>query len=69
MAKTPRTISIDDLQKAEALIKYALDLGVRSWHTIAALFSSAGFDEQTISDLKPKWDALYDDVKRAAEGR
>ena len=33
---------------------------------IRALFKDAGMDDATIETLRPKWDALYDDVRRAA---
>lgn len=52
-----------------ALIQMAVSLGVKSWQAIHDMASSAGLDDAQIQALKPKWDALYDDVARAAEGR
>lgn len=44
-------------------------LGVKSFRVIHALMSDAGHDDATIAALQPQWDALYDRVSMAAEGR
>lgn len=44
----------------------AFALGVRSFQSIKALMQDAGADDAMIAALEPKWDALVDDVKRAA---
>lgn len=48
------------------LIETAIQLGVKSWSVIHALLADAGQDDATIALHKPKWDALVDDVRRAA---
>lgn len=49
-----------------ALIQMAASLGVKTWGAIKALGHDAGLDDATLEALKPKWDALVDDVRRAA---
>ena len=50
----------------QALITQAVGLGVKSWEAIHLLLQDAGHDDATIATLKPKWDLLVDDVRRAA---
>ncbi len=59
-----------DPEKVQAwlgLIGAAAELGVRSWQAIAGLLSDAGVDDDTIAQLKAKWDSLATDVKAAAD--
>ncbi len=50
----------------EELIPVLINLGVKSWSVIHAAMQDAGLDDAQIALLKPQWDALYDDVRRAA---
>lgn len=52
-----------------SFIQLAASLGVKSWNIIRATMTNAGLDDAQIALLQPKWDALEDDVRRAAEGR
>lgn len=51
----------------QGIITQAAAAGVRSWGVIKALLADAGVDDATVAALAPKWDALVDDIKRAAE--
>lgn len=59
-------IDVNDLLQWEAVIVQLARLGVTGWHAVQALLEDAGADEETIALLAPKWDALVDDVRRAA---
>ncbi len=59
-------MTAQELLQWGALIQTAFSLGVRTWATIKAMLEDAGADDESIEILRGKWDALYDDVKRAA---
>ncbi len=50
----------------EILIPMLINVGVRSWTVIHAAMQDSGLDDAQIALLKPKWDALVNDVARAA---
>lgn len=50
----------------EGFALQAFALGVRSFQTIRAVMQDAGMDDAIIAALEPKWDALVNDVRRAA---
>ena len=50
----------------QGLIINAVSLGVRSWSAIHALLQDASADDAAIAALRPKWDALVNDIARAA---
>lgn len=59
---------MDEILQWQSLITLAASLGVQSWTAIHGLLQDAGADDATIAALSPKWDALVDDIKRAAGG-
>lgn len=50
----------------EGVIGQLVGLGVKSFSVIKAAMADSGADDATIAAFEPKWDALVDDVKRAA---
>jgi hypothetical protein len=62
-------MNVDKILIWQAFITQAAALGVKSFGVIKALLQDAGADDATIAALTPKWNVLYDDVQRAAEGR
>ena len=59
-------MNAQDIQRWEQWITQAAALGVQSWTVLQAALQDAGADDATIAALAPKWDALVDDVRRAA---
>lgn len=59
-------MNLNAIMMWQAFITQAVGLGVKSWSVIRAAMQDAGADDATINALSPKWDALHDDVARAA---
>lgn len=59
-------MTVEQAMQAVQLITAAAEFGVRSWSVIKAMLADAGHDDDAIEALRPKWDALVDDVRRAA---
>jgi hypothetical protein len=52
----------------EAVTQQLAALGVKSYQVIRAAMLDAGVaeDDAAIEELRPKWDVLVDDIKRAS---
>ena len=59
-------IDLATVAEWEGAAELLVSLGVKSFHVIRAAMENAGEDDATIQALGPKWQALTDDIARAA---
>jgi hypothetical protein len=55
-----------DFLQWQAAAMQLISLGVKSYGVIRRAMQDAGVDDATIAEFAPKWDALLNDVARAA---
>jgi hypothetical protein len=59
-------VTVDQILVWQGIVTQLVGMGVKSFTAVKAVMQDAGADDATIAALQPKWDALVDDVRRAA---
>lgn len=59
-------VTMNQLLVWQGIATQLVGMGVKTFAVIKAAMTDAGADDATIAALQPKWDALVNDVRRAA---